>query len=135
MVQEKKGMRSNAIVLGAALTLLGGAALIAAPMQDKNAFVMSPGLEGCLAAGSVGLLLALLGGLQYARVVALGLPIFLIQALSCWKAQEPSLGVLGLEMLGLGLVGVLRPASKVVESSAQEIKAPASAAQEAEVSG
>ena len=122
MAGTKIAWLSNPTVLGAVLTLLAGASLFAAPMQDRNAFVMSPGLEGCLAVGSVGLLLALLGGLKYGQVVLLSLPIFAIQVLSCWYAREPWLGVLGLEFLGLGLLGVLRPAQKTQEqrSSAQE---------------
>lgn len=122
MAGAKISWLSNPTALGAVLTLLAGASLFAAPMQDRNAFVMSPGLEGCLAVGSVGLLLALLGGLKYGQVVLLSLPIFAIQVLSCWYAREPWLGVLGLEFLGLGLLGVLRPAQKTQEqrSSAQE---------------
>lgn len=120
MAGAKTSWLSNPTALGAVLTLLAGASLFAAPMQDRNAFVMSPGLEGCLAVGSVGLLLALLGGLNYAQVVRLSLPIFAIQALSCWYAREPWLGVLGLQFLGLGLVGVLRPAQKAQEQRTEQ---------------
>ena len=116
-------------LLGALLTVLSGVMLYLAPLQDRNAFVMSPGLEGCLAVGSVGLLLALLEGWSYGRVLTLAVPIFGVQVLACRYGGEPWAGMLGLQLLGLGLVGLLKPAPK---AQAQETKQPIEEAARAE---
>lgn len=116
-------------LLGTVLTVLSGVILYLAPLQDRNAFVMSPGLEGCLAVGSVGLLLALLEGWSYGRVLIVAVPIVGIQVLACRYGGEPWAGMLGLQLLGLGLVGLLKPAPKV---QAQETKQPMEEAARAE---
>jgi hypothetical protein len=93
--------------VGSLFTVAGAFALVIATLRDKGAFVMSPGLEGCLTAGVVGLALAILGGVGYRTTVALALPIFLAQYLGCRGSGEPVLATLGLEALMLGLLGIV----------------------------
>lgn len=100
-------LRLKQVTMGYLLIVVGAVALIIAPMRDKSAFVMSPGLEGCLTAGVVGLALAILGGVGYRTTVALALPIFLAQYLGCRGSGEPVLATLGLEALLLGLLGIV----------------------------
>lgn len=107
-----EGRRINVrqIVVGVALAVVGGGALFAALLRDKNALTMTPGVEGSLTAAVVGVALALSEGVAYTTVVMTAVPIFLMQYFACRNAGEPSLALLGLEGVIVGLVGLIAPA-------------------------
>jgi hypothetical protein len=121
-MQNRYGIASTQALVGSVFSVVGAAAVAIAPAVDKSAFVMSPGLEGCLTAGVVGFALAILGGVGYLTTAAIALPIFLAQYLGCRGAGEPVLATLGLEALMLGLVGLGMTSRKAVAR-----EAPASA--------
>ncbi|HZF50018.1 MAG TPA: hypothetical protein VE093_15270 [Polyangiaceae bacterium] len=112
-MQNRRWPGSMQGIVGVLFTVGGAAALLVAPLRDKSAFVMSPGLEGCLTAGVVGLALALAGGAGYLATALLALPILLVQLLACQGSGEPALATLGIEALMLGILGFVmtpRPA-------------------------
>ncbi|NUQ74003.1 MAG: hypothetical protein HUU21_10645 [Polyangiaceae bacterium] len=116
-------LRLKQATMGYLFIVAGAIALIIAPLRDKSAFVMSPGLEGCLTAGVVGLALAILGGIGYRGTVALALPIFVAQFLGCRGSGEPVLATLGLEALMLGLLGIVMTPREVPAQEAPSIQA------------
>jgi hypothetical protein len=122
-------LRLKQATAGYLFTVAGALSLVIAPLRDKSAFVMSPGLEGCLTAGVVGLALAILGGVGYRATAALALPIFLAQYLGCRGSGEPALATLGIEALMLGLLGIVmapREAKAIPSEAAQNRAAKSS---------
>ena len=105
-MQNRGRIESKQALVGAFFTVAGVAAIVTAPILDKSAFIMSPGLEGSLTAGVVGLGLAVVGGVSYLTTAAIALPIFIAQYLGCRGSGEPALAMLGLEALMLGLAGL-----------------------------
>jgi hypothetical protein len=93
--------------LGLVLALSGGAVLTAALVRDRNAMQMLPGMDGCLTAGVLALLLPLVHGLRYRTALALALPVVVLQLAACRTAGAAFLPILGPELLAYGLLGVI----------------------------
>ncbi|WP_437579390.1 hypothetical protein [Sorangium sp. So ce887] len=92
-----------------ALLLLGSGALlwIRAALRDSDALVLLPGAEGCLTAGIVGVLLALLHGIPYrTALLSIAAPLVLVQVLASELAGSSFLPVVGIELTALGLFGL-----------------------------
>ncbi|WP_437601757.1 hypothetical protein [Sorangium sp. So ce590] len=92
-----------------ALLLLGSGALlwIRAALRDPGALELLPGAEGCLTAGIVGVLLALLHGVPYrTALLSIAAPLVLVQVLASELAGSSFLPVLGIELTALGLFGL-----------------------------
>lgn len=96
------------IWLSFALLAAGSALWLTSVLRNPAALQMLPGIDGCLAAGLVGALLALLHGVPY-RVTIFGLmvPIALIQVAACAAVHVSFVPMLGVEMAVLGLFGVV----------------------------
>ncbi|AGP35111.1 hypothetical protein SCE1572_11675 [Sorangium cellulosum So0157-2] len=92
-----------------ALLLLGSGALlwIRAALRTPSALALLPGADGCLTAGIVGVLLALLHGIPYrTALVSLAAPLVLVQVVASELAGSSFLPVLGIELTALGLFGL-----------------------------
>ena len=107
---------SRQIVIGVALAVAGSGALFAALLHNKMALTMTPGVEGSLIAAVVGVALALSEGVAYTTVVMTAIPIFIMQYLACRSVGEPSLALLGLQGVIVGLVGLIAPARSAARS-------------------
>jgi hypothetical protein len=108
---------SRRALIGSSLAAVGAAVLLVAHLRDQSALSMSPGLEGCLTVGVVGAALALSEGIAYATVVAITLPVLLLQFVACRAAGEPALAMLGLEGLVIGLFGLITPIQSAVRAA------------------
>jgi len=98
-----------ASTLWLALLLVGsGLALwVGATWRNPNALSMLPGADGCLTAGIVGILLALLHGVPYRTAVfLLAVPIAMVQLLATHLIGVPFYAALGLEMTVIGMFGL-----------------------------
>jgi hypothetical protein len=69
---------------------------------------MLPGFDGCLTAGIVGALLALLHGIPFRATVLLLLPIAAVQVGISARLGVSFLPMLGIEMAAVGLMGVVQ---------------------------
>jgi hypothetical protein len=93
--------------LSLALLVSGSALAIGAVMRNPNALAMLPGVDGCLTAGVVGVLLALLEGIPYrATVLFLAAPIAAVQLAATKAIGVNFFPMLGLEMAAVGLFGL-----------------------------
>lgn len=93
---------------------IGAGSLASALLQRWNPQDMNPGVEGTLAAGILGTVLALLEGLPYLSVLKLLVPVLAIQFVALQSAGAPVYGVLGIELIAVGFLGflaALRPAA------------------------
>jgi hypothetical protein len=97
---------SRDLVLALVLTVSGGAALLAAVHARWNPGDMLPGIEGCVTAGVVGTLLALLQRIEYRTVVAMSAPVVVIEYLACVASGGPAAAVAGMHLAAMGLLGL-----------------------------
>ncbi len=87
--------------------LIIGAILVAmAPLIMAQPFVMRPGIDGSLAVGVVGCLLALLHGIPYLRILRLLLPAAAVQVLCCLRFQISLPAYFGMEFIAWGTLGI-----------------------------
>jgi hypothetical protein len=117
-------INSRQALVGSSLAAVGAAVLLVACLRDQSALSMSPGLEGCLTVGVVGVALALSEGIAYATAVAITLPVLLLQFVACRAAGEPVLAMLGLEGLVIGLFGLIAPIQSAVRAAAGASPSP-----------
>ena len=103
-------------VISAVLAAAGAVALAGALLRDRSALAMGTGVEGSLTACVVGIALALSEGVAFATAASMALPIFLMQWLACRNAGEPALGMLGLEGILIGLLGLIAPVRVVARA-------------------
>ncbi len=92
-----------------ALLLVGSGALlwVRAALREPGALVLLPGAEGCLTAGIIGVLLALLHGIPYrTALLSVAAPLVLVQVLASELAGSSFLPVVGIELTALGLFGL-----------------------------
>jgi len=94
-------------IIALALTSIGAIGLILTLRVQPHALDLNPGVEGCLTTGIVGMLLALLEGVPYTRVILLSLPVALLQWITCRIVGAPALAVLALEAIVAGFFGVV----------------------------
>ncbi len=95
------------LILPVVVAASGGAGLTFAMLQRWNPQDMNPGVEGCLATGILGGLLAVSQGLPFQHVLALYIPLLGIQFSVLRSVNAPAFGVLGIELIALGLFGVV----------------------------
>lgn len=105
---DKKAAKLRAAELGlpVIVALVGTASLLYAVSRRWNAQDMLPGIEGCVTTGILGALLALCHGLPYSTVVKLFIPIFAIQYVIYRYVSAQAYGLLGIELIGLGVLGL-----------------------------
>ncbi len=120
---------SKDLVVALSASALGAAALALAMHAGWSPGDMLPGIEGCLTAGVVGTVLALLHPMEYWRAVAWSAPIMVVEYASCAFAGGPALGVVGLHLVLAGLLGI------VLALRAQPAAAGATEAREARLAG
>ncbi|XXY47254.1 hypothetical protein WME91_45355 [Sorangium sp. So ce269] len=92
-----------------ALVLLGSGALLwlRAAQRTPGALALLPAVDGCLAVGVVGVLLALLHGVPYrTALLSVAAPIAGVQLLASELAGFSFLPVLGIELTAFGLLGL-----------------------------
>jgi hypothetical protein len=94
--------------LAAALVASGSALWVSAALRKPGALSMLPGFDGCLTAGIVGALLALLHGIPFRATVLLLLPIAAVQVGISARLGVSFLPMLGIEMAAVGLMGVVQ---------------------------
>ncbi|MGK3995909.1 hypothetical protein [Sorangium sp. So ce1024] len=105
---QKTAIRSSGNLPIALVLLVGGALLwLRAAQRTPSALAMLPGVDGCLTAGVVGVLLALLHGIPYrTALVSVAVPVVLIQLAVSKIAGFSFLPVLGIELTAFGLFGL-----------------------------
>ncbi|WP_437691482.1 hypothetical protein [Sorangium sp. So ce176] len=105
---QKMTLRSSGNLPIALVLLVGGALLwLRAAQRTPSALALLPGADGCLTAGIVGVLLALLHGIPYrTALLSAALPIALVQLLASELAGFSFLPVLGIELTAFGLFGL-----------------------------
>ncbi|WP_437959180.1 hypothetical protein WME76_05705 [Sorangium sp. So ce119] len=105
---QKTTLRSSGNLPIALVLLVGGALLwLRAAQRTPSALALLPGVDGCLTAGIVGVLLALLHGIPYrTALLTVAFPIALVQLLASELAGFSFLPVLGIELTAFGLFGL-----------------------------
>ncbi|WP_233561467.1 hypothetical protein [Sorangium cellulosum] len=105
---QKMTLRSSGNLPIALVLLVGGALLwLRAAQRTPGALALLPGVDGCMTAGIVGVLLALLHGIPYrTALLSAALPIALVQLLASELAGFSFLPVLGIELTAFGLFGL-----------------------------
>ena len=99
-------MTSRDMALSLALAAAGVAAVIFAIAHRWNPQELNPGIEGCLTAGVVGFVMALLHPLPYGSAVALTAPIVAVEYTSSVVAGGPAVGVVGVQLAVMGMIGL-----------------------------
>ncbi len=122
MLRKASGWVDSLIVVG--LLAAGAVMLALAVRRDPHALQMLPGLDGCLTAGIVGLLLALLEGLPFRRSLAILAPVVALQVIACRAASTSPLPVLGIELLAYGALGALITGRSRQQAQAASREAP-----------
>jgi hypothetical protein len=121
----------NDLFLSLAVTAVGGVALFLALRARWNPGDMNPGIEGCLTAGAVGFIFALLQPVPYRKALTMTSPVVVVQYLSCVFAGGPAVGVVALQLLIMGFLGLVlvareaRPATAAGELEAEAERATA----------
>ncbi len=98
---------SGDLPLALVLLTAGAASALVASRQSAVAFHFLPSMDGCLTAGCVGFLLALLSGASYRRALFMLLPIVSAQVLGARVHGASLFSVLGIEAMVVGGVGVV----------------------------
>lgn len=98
---------SKDLYLGLGATLLGGLLLYLAMQARWSPGDMLPGVEGCLTAGLVGTVLLLLHPMPYARAVLISAPVLSIEYWACAVSGGPAVGLVGLQLMIVGFVGLI----------------------------
>jgi hypothetical protein len=94
------------LALASVLTLMGGALVLVALRMRWNPQDLNPGIEGCLTVGVVGFILALLHPLEYRHAVLISAPVVAVQYGACLAVGGPAAGVVGIELIIFGFVGL-----------------------------
>lgn len=130
-MSKPQKLERSAMNLGMAVALLVGGSIlwIGALLRNPMALSMLPGFDGCLTAGVVGILLALLHGIPYrTALLYLAVPIIALQLMVSAAMRVSFFPMLGIELCALGLFGLPfsrmpRPAAareRVTESKSRE---------------
>lgn len=100
--------RSSTNLLVAVVLLGSGCFLIVrAALTAPSTLALSAAMDGCVAAGIAGVLLALLHGIRYWTVLlTLALPIVVVQFVASGMTMAAFLPILGIELTAFGLFGL-----------------------------
>ncbi len=93
--------------LATLLTAAGGISVVVAFMLRAHPFNLPTAIDGVLTCGLLGFVLAILHGLGYRTALQLIAPIAAIQLIACLRYGITPFGVLGIEALLFGALGVL----------------------------
>ena len=100
-------MTSRDMILALTLTLVGVAAVVFAIAHRWNPQELMPGIEGCLTAGVVGFIMALLHPVSYGNAVVIVAPIVAVEYVATAAAGGPAVGVVGIQLAFMGLLGLV----------------------------
>jgi hypothetical protein len=92
--------------LAAAVMVAGVFVVAAALRRSARALIMYAGLEGSVALILVAAALAMLGGLRARTMLALLAPIVALQIGYLWLRSIPWLAAAGVELTGMGAIGL-----------------------------
>lgn len=96
------------VALAFSLAVFGGALLLGALRAGWVIEQMNPSIEGAITVGVVGFVLALLHPVGYRRAVIVSAPVLAVQAAACFATGGPAAGVVGVELLFFGVVGIVK---------------------------
>lgn len=122
-------LRAVDLGLPVVVAAVGTASLLYALSRRWNAQDMLPGIEGCVTTGILGALLALFHGLPFSTVVKLFIPVFAIQYVIYSHVSAQAYGLLGIELIGVGVLGL---GAAFLEAFLETPRAPVASAPETE---
>ncbi|MFT3773519.1 MAG: hypothetical protein QM820_49720 [Minicystis sp.] len=94
------------LYLALAATLLGGLFFYLALRARWNPHDVNPGIDGCLTAGVVGTILAILAPMEYWRALLLTAPVMALEYWACAAVGGSALGIVGLHLIIVGFIGL-----------------------------
>lgn len=116
--------RTLDLALGLGLLTAGLASILYASRGGPTAFHFVPALDGCLTAGVVAFILALLDGQPFRSAVLLLVPIVAIQSIGTQQHHSSWFAVVGIEAMVFGVIGTLLSLrARHAEPPAEEKKA------------
>jgi hypothetical protein len=92
--------------LGTLIAAAGIVMMTIGVSSSAHPFAALPGMDGAMAAGTIGFVLALLHGLSFRRSVEIIAPVVLVQVLVSFRHDCTVLALIGLELGIFGLLGI-----------------------------